>query len=298
LQPQHLVNSSTTQSSKRSKSSNNQAFRQTTPISEELNPLPVSIQVSRFTGASGVEELHWIIKPTQYAHFDTQLKWIEQAYAQAVKNMGLTMDSAVWRRFLCSDLINQADYLRNHTFSNPNSKPPENSPCAVSWVGQVPAPPSKVTLWAHHLIDPAQPLNKSLNDHTLSLRRGPLTHHHSTGITDTSAETSHAQTLGIFKKYTQFLKSQKMTLADNVIRTWFFVPNVDSNYAGLVEARNEIFDREGLTTQTHTIASTGIEGVFTTPETKTLLDAYAVSGILPEQIHYLKATDHLSPTHL
>ena len=87
-----------------------------------IEDLPVSIQISRFRGDGGVEEIQWIIRPTQYAHFDTQLEWVEQAYEQALQSMELSMDTAVWRRFLCSDLINQVGALKNKSFSNPKPK--------------------------------------------------------------------------------------------------------------------------------------------------------------------------------
>jgi len=265
------------------------------PSSVPDDTLPVSIQFSRFKGKNGVDEVQWIIRPTRYADFDTQLQWIEQAYQQAVQSMGLSMDTAVWRRFLCSDLINQSQSLRNTPFSNPQN--PSN-PCAVSWVRQVPAPPAKVSLWAHHIHDPSGPLKKSLQGNSLSLQRGPLTHHWTTGVTCSLPDDSHAQTHGIFEKYGNFLRKNHMNLADNVIRTWFFVQNVDTNYAGLVKARNEIFDQQGLTPKTHYIASTGIEGGYIDAPTKTLLDAYAISGVKPQQISYLHALDQLSPTHM
>jgi len=269
------------------------------PSSPDQETLPVSVEFSKFRGESGVEEIQWIIRPTQYAHFDTQLEWIEQAYEQAVKSMGLSMDTAVWRRFLCSDLINQADALRNKVFSSPQAHHHDGvAPCAVSWVGQVPASPSKVSLWAHHISDPSETLQKSIQNNTLSLQRGKLTHHWTTGVTCSLPDDAHAQTHGIFEKYGAFLKKHGLTLADNVLRTWFFVQNVDTNYAGLVKARNEVFDEQGLIPSTHYIASTGIEGGYIDASTKAMMDAYAISGILPEQITYLHAPEHLSPTHL
>lgn len=56
------------------------------------------------------------------------------------------------------------------------------------------------------------------------------------------------------------LMEQQCTLANNCIRTWFFVQNVDVNYAGVVKARNEVFVTQNLTEHTHYIASTGIGG--------------------------------------
>lgn len=257
--------------------------------------LPVSVQYSRFVGTDGVEEIQWIIRPTCYAHFETQLAWVEEAYLQALSKAGLSPDSAVWRRFLCSDLMNQASSLRKRAFSNPEH--PETD-CAISWVGQIPAPPSKLTLWAQHIHEPGRKLAKTKQPQGLSLKRGALTHHWTTGMHANTQADSHSQTLDIFGQYQKTLGQQQMTLAEHLVRTWFFVQNVDSNYTGLVNARNQIFDRSGLTPETHFIASTGIEGCHTSPDTKVLLDAYAVAGLHPEQVTYLHALEHLSPTHV
>jgi enamine deaminase RidA (YjgF/YER057c/UK114 family) len=89
-----------------------------------------------------------------------------------------------------------------------------------------------------------------------------------------------------------------MTLADNLIRTWLFVQNIDANYQGMVAARKEFFAEHGLTPETHFVASTGIEGTSANPASKILLDTYAIGGVRQEQIKYLSALDHLSPTHL
>ena len=93
------------------------------------------------------------------------------------------------------------------------------------------------------------------------------------------------------------LSEEECKLADNCIRTWFFVQNVDVNYAGLVKARNEVFVDQDLTDKTHFIASTGIAGRHANPKVKVLMDAYAVDGIKKEQVHYLYAPTHLNPTY-
>ncbi len=263
--------------------------------SDENNELPVDVRISRFCGASGVEEFQIIIHPNEYADFSTQLSWIEEAYAKAVKSIGLDMDTAIWRRFMCSDLINQSDLLRLRPFSNPDDS---DELCAISWVGQDPATPAKVGMWAHHIFDPSAPLKKSKSGRTLTLDRGELKHHWTIGLTDDSVESSYDQTHGIFNRYQKILDRNEITLFDNVIRTWFFVQNVDSNYAGLVTARNEVFDKQNLTADTHYIASTGIEGNYDNAATKATLDSYAIGGVKAEQIQQLYALDYLSPTHI
>lgn len=90
---------------------------------------------------------------------------------------------------------------------------------------------------------------------------------------------------------------QGCKLADNCIRTWFFVQNVDVNYAGVVKARNEVFVTQNLTEKTHYIASTGIGGRHADPKVLVQMDTYAVAGLKPEQIHFLYAPTHLNPTY-
>jgi len=52
-----------------------------------------------------------------------------------------------------------------------------------------------------------------------------------------------------------------------------------------------------LTKDTHFIASTGIEGRQAASPSVVSMDAYAVDGLLPQQITYLHAASHLNPTH-
>lgn len=117
-------------------------------------------------------------------------------------------------------------------------------------------------------------------------------------MTCVSGQTSYDQTQGILENYLKQLQYRDMTLAENVIRTWFFVQNIDANYQGLVVARRELFAQQRLTPQTHFIASTGIEGTYSDVNAKVIMDAYAISGVQPNQIQYLAATDYLSPTHI
>ena len=83
-----------------------------------------------------------------------------------------------------------------------------------------------------------------------------------------------------------------------VHRTWIYCRDIDNNYRGLVEGRNERFDRYGLTPETHFIASTGIEGCTETPGRLLHMDSLGIVGLKPGQVRYMEAPDYLSPTHL
>ena len=108
---------------------------------------------------------------------------------------------------------------------------------------------------------------------------------------------SEYQTRLLLNDYAMQLMEQGCKLADNCIRTWFFVQNVDVNYAGVVKARNEVFVTQNLTEKTHYIASTGIGGRHADPKVLVQMDTYAVAGLKPEQIHFLYAPTHLNPTY-
>jgi len=254
------------------------------------NDLPTAVRVAHFHGQSGVDEYHLMISPTAYADVATQSAWLSSAYRDVCATLGLEADSGVFRRIFCSDLPNQAPILATH-FGNPDAA------CAVSWVTQPPVPPAKIALWAYHVHASGSPLDKHQAGDTLALRRGELTHYWTTGITCPEVETSRLQTEGILANYRTLLHAHGLNMADHVVRTWFFVQNVDANYQGLVTARREFFAENGLTPETHFIASTGIEGTAANVAAKVMLDAYAIAGVRHEQISFLAAPDHLCPTH-
>ncbi len=85
---------------------------------------------------------------------------------------------------------------------------------------------------------------------------------HSLRLTEEEAKgkDSYEQTRMLFDKYLQLIDGTDMTMERNLVRTWIYVTNIDVNYQGVVEARNDVFDQEGLTADTHYIASTGIGG--------------------------------------
>lgn len=257
--------------------------------------LPVEASISRFRGESGVAEYHLMVRATDYASVGDQLDWMLSAYTSALRSIGLDPGTCVFRRFFCSDLPNQAAVLKAYPFADPDI---QEEPCAVSWVCQPPAPPAKLGLWAYHVSDPCGALDKTRQGASLSLRRGELAHLWTTGVTCTDQDTSYAQTEGILARYEDCLDARGLTLADHVIRTWFFVQNVDANYKGLVDARREIFAQRGLTPDTHFIASTGIEGAAADVTAKVLMDAYTIGGVRKEQIEFLSAPDHLGPTYV
>ena len=72
--------------------------------------------------------------------------------------------------------------------------------------------------------------------------------------------------------------------------------DVDTQYNGLVKSRRECFTEQGLTSDTHYIASTGIGGTPADPKALIQLGAYALTGFQPQQQRYLYAPTHLNRT--
>lgn len=109
--------------------------------------------------------------------------------------------------------------------------------------------------------------------------------------------SSEAQTMEAFRRHLASLSEEGMTLKDNCLRTWIYVRDVDRHYAGVVSGRNRIFDAEGLTSDTHYIASTGIGGYTDNREAAVAIDFLSVGGLPEGSVRYLHALDYLNPTH-
>lgn len=257
--------------------------------------VPVMLEVSRFRGASGVEEVHLTATPTAEGPLAAQLGWLHDAWHAALDALQLDAHSAVLRRLFCSDIADHADAVAAPPLGVTGSN---GAACAVSRIGQAPTRPAKVALWAHHLRDPDGPLDKRSAGDAVTLARGGLRHHWSCGLIDTARDTTCGQTADVFARYENHLEDWQMTLADHVVRTWLFVRDIDHEYGAVVSARRELFTQRGLTPLTHYIASTGIEGEPAAPTARLSMDAYAIEGLQPAQVTYIKAPKHLSPTHL
>jgi enamine deaminase RidA (YjgF/YER057c/UK114 family) len=258
----------------------------------DCGDLPVRAEATRFAGTTGVQEIHLFLTPNERRDFVPQLDELTRAYQGALQSLGVDEASALFRRLFLSDPVNQAPSLEGSPLASPAS------PCAVSCVGQPPANGAKVALWAYHLVDPAGPLDKSMRDATCIVHRNGVEHHWSAGIVRTDEPDSATQTRRLFDDYARHLSSHDMTLADHTLRTWLFVRDIDAHYGGMVDARRERFAEAGLTPDTHYIASSGIEAVTADPRAIVSLDAYAVRGLDAAAVTYLKAADHLCPTHI
>ena len=247
----------------------------------------VEVQISSFTGKGGTTEYQVMVSITDPClSFVEQLQNLLRVYVTVVKEELSNDATAVFRRYFLSDAANQTDNVMEWEC--------ESAFCPLSIVQQPPLNGTKIAMWTY-------------------LQTGMSVQTHDSGLLEAShngyrhlwgggafnkAANSEYQTRLLLNDYVMQLMEQGCKLADNCIRTWFFVQNVDVNYAGIVKARRENFLGQGLTESTHYIASTGIEGRHADPKIHVLFDAYAVKGLQPGQVTYLHALSHLSPTAL
>ncbi|MCR4863943.1 MAG: translation initiation inhibitor [Bacteroidales bacterium] len=114
---------------------------------------------------------------------------------------------------------------------------------------------------------------------------------------EAAGKDSYAQSRILFGRYLDIIKPLGLELRTHCVRTWIYVRDIDSNYAGLVKARNDVFALEGLTHETHYIASTGIGGATEGRNPVVAIDFLTRPDIIESDKSYLKALSHLSPTH-
>ena len=239
-------------------------------------------EIYSFQGKGEVTEYHVMIHAhAQGRSFQQQLDAVLDCYEQ-LKAQELKGATAVMKRYFLSDVANQADDVLLA----------DTSDCAKSIIGQAPLDGSKIGLWVYMMTGVSTRL---LPSGLYEAAHGQFRHLWNASAHNT-AQNSEYQTRLLFNEYVMQLMQEGCTLADNCIRTWLFVNDVDVNYGGVVAARNKIFFTQGLTEDTHYIASTGIGGRAQDAKVMTQMDNYAIAGINKEQVHYLYAPTHLNRT--
>lgn len=246
----------------------------------------VCAKVSRYSGASGVSEWHVAIFLKSDA--PDPLATLENAWLKTLEAIGLSPNDTLLRRVFSSDEHDQQIGLERFAKSYPG---------AFSSIGQRPLTGGSLAIWSYHLSDPNESLETTGGGARFSCMRGALQHHWFSGLHDTSSQEAGSQTAQVLEEHDRELEAHGMTLAGHVVRTWWFVRDIDADYQALVHVRSSFFEKHGLNENTHYIASTGIAGGHPHPSALVSLDSYAVGGLAAEQIEYLSAPNHLGPTH-
>ena len=242
--------------------------------------------IASFEVEQGVSEYQLIIQKTENGQsFAEQAERLFSFFEHLCVNV-LNQATVVFQRFFLSDAANQVNLLSEYLPKKRNH---------VSIIEQPPLNGAKIALWAY-LRTNVEVLDAKDSPGLSAVRHGNYLHLWK-GAAICPENDSEWQMKVLLKEYMAELHQHDCTLCDHCIRTWIFVQNVDVNYGGIVKARRETFAENGLTEKTHYIASTGISGRHADPKAIVIFDAYAIKGLKPEQIQYLHAKTHLSPTH-
>ena len=246
--------------------------------------LGVSVQLSSFCPEGGAGEWHAMLHVEPRGDlFQSQYDRLIEAERQLLSRDNIRGARVIFKRYFLSDGTNQQPLMHD-----------EPDTCTVSYIQQPPLDGSKLALWLYlqrgtEVVDRADGMGSTL------VRHNGYEHLWTMGMTVPEG-SSYAQTRTLLEDYEQLLAGREATMEANCIRTWFFVRDVDTSYKGMVVARRENFEREGLSRATHYIASTGIGGNPSDTRAVIQFGSYALKGFRPEQQQYLYALSHLNRT--
>jgi enamine deaminase RidA (YjgF/YER057c/UK114 family) len=248
-----------------------------------------------FHGANGDIEYFISINGSGDSVFEEQIADLQARYNDAQRALGLSPDTAVFRRLFLSDAINQTAKL----YASELLADSGQNPVAVSVVQQPPLPSSKIALLAYHIESKTPIKKRRLSPKHLLVEKSGMRYLWSTRLCCGSRAASapeQVHTREIFDELIDALRRQGGNLSDHCVRTWLYLKDVDVFYRGMVSSRRELFTQEGLTEDTHYIASTGIEGSCDHQFDLVSMDAYSILDLVPGQVSYLNDFDHLCAT--
>ena len=214
-------------------------------------------------------------------NFEQEAIAILKEYENALPCYGCSRDTEMLLRFHLSDMTNQSHILKELL---------QDRCACISIIGQPPVNGSRIALEAWHWSGITKEKNRSLKVTTRNY--APLWFN----LEKLDSVGSYDQTYEEFSKLKEELAANGANVADHTVRTWLYCRDVDNNYAGLVQARNKFFAENGLTKETHFIASTGIEGQAAVVNRLVQMDSINYPNLQAGQMQYLTAPEMLSPT--
>ena len=240
---------------------------------------------AEFFAENGITEHFFAGEASPAGSFKEEAEALLAEYISSAARHGCSLESEMLLRFHLSDITNQAPFLKE--LLNGKSS-------FISIVGQPPANGGRIALEAWHWCGSKL---KQLHDGALEC----VTKNYRIlwfQMPDPAVAGSAEQTSGEFEALKRMLAFHQGTVEANTVRTWLYCRDVDNNYRGLVAARNEFFAANGLSSSTHFIASTGIEGQMARPSRLVQMDSVNWMNLRRGQQIYLSAPAMLSPTAL
>lgn len=242
------------------------------------------IDCALFSSEMGRGEIHAIISADEKG-----LPYEDQAeiiFCGIDRLLSANKDFApVAMRVYLSDAANQAEYAMGK-LSDKYDK------CALAYIEQPPLNGTKIAVLVY-AIEGVSP--ERIDEYSVKVSNGEMKHIWSANVCCESVNTL-SETYCQLGYLGRMLENNKSCIADNCVRTWFYVQNIDVNYAAVVEARKDFFNQNGLTADNHYIASTGIGGRHADKKITSVMDAYSVGGLKIDQMRYLYAAENMNRT--
>lgn len=251
---------------------------------------------SFFKGCVGAKESFAILCSESNEDFNTELEELYALVRSSLDKFSISLSSLVFSRLYVTDIANQLPCFKDSSlfdFCNHG---------AFSVVQQAPLGTGQLVILLYFIEEYFLERDKSFpfNDswcNSLKVSGENYSFIWLSNLCNLGKHDSYLQSDNILNNYISFLESKYLSLKDNVIRTWFYIRDIDNQYQGVVNSRKKIFEENGLTKNTHYIASTGIEGCMKDVDSLVSLDALALHGVSSKQVIQLEALNHMNPTH-
>ena len=233
-----------------------------------------------------------VINAPSFVSVSEGLDDIYTSMKQWFSSREIAFDNIIRSRVYLTDPANQLEVVRSHAlYADVLSRG------AFSYVGQPLLNGAKVAVMFVVDLD-SKAVKRGSPDKMIVASGETEAFYHSVRLRDEEAVglTARQQTEMIFARHIEWLEANGMTLKDNCVRTWLFVRDIDRNYADVMRGRNAVFEKEGLTADTHYIASTGIGGYMAQTQPVVAIAFFSVNDkcLAPR---YLNALEYLNHTH-
>lgn len=267
------------------------------PVETRERKLPTELEVLGFVETKVAQLppimfLFQVINPQEGQTLAQQLDSVEQQLHAWMELNGMDQGQLLFSRTYLSDAANQQQAWEAHSLYQQIL-----SEGAVSVIEQPAVGGEKISLWVWFVKD--QSLRKSGSPNRLVAQIDNETlYFQSVRLSGNAAQGQDGclQTEAAFQQHSDWLQTMGLNLRDHCLRTWLYVRDIDRHYADVVRGRNNIFAREGLTRETHYIASTGIGGDTGRRESIVAID-FLSGRLVNGDIRQLQALDYLNPTY-
>jgi enamine deaminase RidA (YjgF/YER057c/UK114 family) len=248
--------------------------------------------------SDGAVEYFFVVEGDDTGDFDQQISRVFEAYETRLFELGLDFSSGRTATFFLSDSANQEDALRRH----PRFVRLRDAQIAVSLVQQPPVG-AKLALSAYHVVGASGTTTRTPVEipGTKPGANGLAVATESYGFfylknlladVDGGAAEQTTKMLGVPGSGAQ---CHDLRLSE-VVRTWIYINDIDTNYIAVSNARNRVFEHFGITRDTGFPASTGIQGRSSAAKDIVLLDVLAIRGLQPGQSRAMHAPGFMNST--